>query len=69
MTRMVHLAVAGDVTEAEEIQEILNDAGIESELETADDDSLAVLVRESQLEAAQEAIEAGTEPDEIVAEP
>jgi hypothetical protein len=66
---MVHLAVAGDVTEAEEIQEILNDAGIESELETADDDSLAVLVRESQLEAAQEAIEAGTEPDEIVAEP
>jgi hypothetical protein len=69
MTGMVHLAVAGDVTEAEEIQEILSDAGIESELETADDDSLAVLVRESQLEAAQEAIEAGTEPDEIVAEP
>jgi hypothetical protein len=66
---MVHLAVAGDVTEAEEIQEILTDAGIDSELETADDDSLAVLVRESQLEAAQDAIEAGTEPDEIVAEP
>ncbi len=69
MTQMVHAAVAGDVREAEEMQEILRAAGIESELESAEDDSLVVLVPESDLEAAQDAIEAGTEPDEIVAEP
>jgi type III secretory pathway lipoprotein EscJ len=69
MTGMVHAAVAGDVREAEEMQEILRAAGIESELEAAEDDSLVVLVPESELEAAQDAIEAGTEPDEIVAEP
>lgn len=69
MTGMVHAAVAGDVREAEEMQEILRAAGIESELESAEDDSLVVLVPESELEAAQDAIEAGTEPDEIVAEP
>ena len=69
MTAMVHAAVASDVREAEEMQEILRAAGIESELEAAEDDSLVVLVPESDLEAAQDAIEAGTEPDEIVAEP
>jgi type III secretory pathway lipoprotein EscJ len=69
MTGMVHAAVAGDVREAEEIQEILRSAGIDSELETADDDSIVILVPESKLEAAQDAIEAGTEPDELVAEP
>jgi hypothetical protein len=65
---MVHAAVASDVSEAEEIQEILRAAGIESEVEAAEDDSLVVLVPESDLEAAQDAIEAGTEPDEIVAD-
>ena len=69
MSRMVHAAVASDVREAEEMQEILRAAGIDSELESAEDDSLVVLVPESDLEAAQDAIEAGTEPDEIVAEP
>ena len=66
---MVHAAVAGDVREAEEIQEILRSAGIDSELETAEDDSFVVLVPDTDLEAAQDAIEAGTEPDEIVADP
>ena len=66
---MVHAAVAADVREAEEMQEILRAAGIESELEAAEDDSLVVLVPESELEAAQDAIEAGTEPDDLVAEP
>jgi type III secretory pathway lipoprotein EscJ len=66
---MVHAAVAGDVREAEEIQEILRSAGIDSELETAEDDSFVVLVPETKLEAAQDAIEADTEPDELVAEP
>jgi hypothetical protein len=76
MTRMVQVAVAGDVTEAEELQTILRDAGIESELETAvehhpsavDDTPQKVLVPESELEAAQNAIEALTEPDDILGE-
>ena len=68
MSGMVHAAVASDVSEAEEIQEILRAAGIESEVEAAEDDSLVVLVPESDLEAAQDAIEAGTEPAEIVAD-
>jgi hypothetical protein len=69
MTRMVQVAVAGDITEAEEIQEILNTAGIDSELQSAQDDPLTVLVPESSLEAAQDAIEAMTEPDDLIAEP
>jgi len=68
MARMVQLAVAGDVTEAEELQEILRSAGIESELQSALDDPLTVLVPESSLEAAQDAIEAMTEPDDIVSD-
>ncbi len=69
MTELVHAAVAGDVQEAEEIQGILRSAGIESELQSGEDDSVVVLVPESDLEAAQDAIEAMTEPDDIVAEP
>jgi hypothetical protein len=73
---MVQLTVAGDITEAEEVREILRNAGIESELETAvehhpaaiEDAPQKVLVRESELEAAQEAIEALTEPDELLGE-
>jgi hypothetical protein len=67
---MVQLAVAGDVTEAEEIQEILRNAGIESEL-AADgaDDPLTVMVPEGSLEAAKDAIEALSEPDDLIAEP
>jgi hypothetical protein len=69
MSSMVQVAVAGDVAEAEEIQEILRNAGIDSELQAAtDDDPLTVLVPESSLGAAQDAIEAMTEPDDIVAE-
>jgi hypothetical protein len=76
MTRMVQVAITADVTEAEEIQTILHEAGITSELETAvehhpsanEDAPLKVLVRESSLEAAQEAIEAMTEPDELAAD-
>jgi hypothetical protein len=76
MTQMVQVAVAADVTEAEEIRTILSEAGIESELETAvdhhptatDDVPQKVLVPESSLEAAQEAIEAMTEPDELISD-
>ena len=69
MTQFVHAAVAGDVREAEEIQAILSSAGIVSQLEAGEDDSVVVLVPESELEAAQDAIEAMTEPDEVVGEP
>ena len=72
MERLVQLTVAGDITEAEELRAILRNAGIESELETAvehhpaeiEDAPQKVMVEESDLEAAQNAIEAQTEPDD-----
>jgi hypothetical protein len=65
MTAMVRVAVAGDVTEAEEIEAILSEAGIDSQLEPGEDDSIAVLVPEESVDLAQDAIEAMTEPDEL----
>jgi type III secretory pathway lipoprotein EscJ len=69
MTELVRVAVAGDVAEAEEIQEILRSAGIDAELADGEDDSVTVSVPEASVEQAQDAIEAMTEPDEIVGEP
>jgi hypothetical protein len=74
MGAMVQLAVARNLTEAEEIQTILISAGIQSELEAAvdhhprqlDDAPQKVLVPEDSLEDAQHAIEAMGEPDDIV---
>ena len=74
MTRMVQIAVAGTVDEAEELRTLLTAAGIDSELEPAvdhhptetEDAPQKVLVPESEVEAAQEAIEALTEPDAIL---
>jgi hypothetical protein len=71
MTAMVQVAVAEDIGEAEEIQAILAEAGIETKLETAvdhhpretDDVPQKVLVPETSLEAARDAIEAMTEPE------
>jgi hypothetical protein len=68
MTRMVQVAVAGDVAEAEELQEILHSAGIDAQLSSALDEPLTVLVPEASLEAAQDAIEALTEPDDLIAD-
>jgi type III secretory pathway lipoprotein EscJ len=76
MTRMVQLLVAGDGTEAEEIQTMLATAGIESELETAvehhpaatDDSPQKVLVPEAKLEQALEVVEALSEPDELTSD-
>jgi hypothetical protein len=76
VTRMVQVALAEDVTEAEELQSILEAAGIVSELETAvdhhprsnDDAPQKVLVPESQLEEAQHAIESMTDPDDLIAD-
>jgi hypothetical protein len=72
----VQVALAENVAEAEEIQEILRAAGIEVELETAvehhpretEDAPQKVLVPESELEAARDAIEAMTEPDDLIAD-
>ena len=77
MTRMVQVAVAGDITEAEELQDILRAAGIDAVLETAVDHHVSatedvpqkVLVPESSLEEAQDAIESLTEPDDLVSDP
>jgi hypothetical protein len=76
VTKMVQVALAEDVTEAEELRTILQEAGIESELETAvehhprstEDAPQKVLVPESSLEEALHAIEAMTDPDELIAD-
>ena len=73
MTNLVQVAVAGNVTEAEELQSILLAAGIESSFEMAtehqpdalDDPPLKILVADADVDAARDAIEALTEPDEI----
>ena len=74
MSRMVQVALAEDVTEAEELQAILRAAGIDSMLETAvehhpravENAPQKVLVPESSLEDAQHAIESMTDPDELL---
>lgn len=74
MTRMVQVTLAADMTEAEEIQTMLHAAGIACEVEQAvehhptglEDAPQRVLVSESDLEAAQDAIESLTEPDEFL---
>ena len=74
MTGLVQVALAESVAEAEEIQEILREAGIEAELETAveqhpratEDAPQKVLVPESQLDAAREAIESLSDPDDLI---
>ena len=73
MTGLVQVALAESVAEAEELQDLLRSAGIEAQLETAvehhpravEDAPQKVLVPESQIDAARDAIESLTEPDEI----
>jgi hypothetical protein len=63
---MVKAAVAGDIAEAEEMQETLRNAGIDSTIEqSSEDDAVSVLVPESDLEDAKDAIEALTDPDDL----
>jgi len=69
VTRLVQVTIAGDVAEGEELQELLAAAGIESQLEAAvehdadalDDPPLKVLVAESDIDEARDAIDALTE--------
>ena len=69
MTGMVRVAVAGDVAEAEEIQGILRAAGIDAEIADGEEDSVTVSVPEESVEQAQDAIEALTEPEDVIGEP
>ena len=73
MSALVQVALAESVAEAEEIQDILRAAGITAELETAvehhpravEDAPQKVLVPEAELDAARDAIESLTEPDQL----
>ena len=72
MTRLVQVAVAGDVTEGEQLQDLLSAAGIESHLKPAtehhdtalDDAPLKVLVAEGDVDEAIDALEALSEPED-----
>jgi alkylation response protein AidB-like acyl-CoA dehydrogenase len=69
MTEMVQVALADDATEAEEIQALLEDAGIASAIAPDDDsDSLKVLVPEDAVEAAQDVIELAPTEEESTPE-
>lgn len=76
MSGLVQVALAESVAEAEEIQEILRSAGIDAELETAvehhpravEDAPQKVLVPESELDAAREAIETLSDPDDLISD-
>ncbi len=76
MTQMVQVAVTGDITEAEELRDILSAAGIDSVVEPAveqhgsatGDAPQKILVPERSLQAAQDAIESLTESDELVSD-
>jgi hypothetical protein len=76
MTELVQVALAEDAAEAEELQAILHAAGIDAQLQVAveqhprasGDAPQKVLVPESSLEAAKDAIEAMTDPDELAAD-
>jgi hypothetical protein len=73
VTKLVQIAVAGDVAEGEQLQELLTAAGIDSRLEPAiehhetalEDAPLKVLVEESAVDDARDAIEALSEPEEM----
>jgi len=69
MSEFVQVAVAGDVAEAEEMEAILRSAGIDAEVQAGADDPLTVWVPEADVEAAREALEALTEPDDLISEP
>jgi len=72
MTELVQVAVAGSVAEAEELEALLIRAGIATTLEGAVDEHpdehgdapVRLLVPAEDLDAARDAIEALTEPDD-----
>ena len=70
MSELVQVAVAQDPIEAEEIQALLDEAGIPSEVQPdGESDGLKVLVAEDAVEAAQDAMELPSPTDEPSTEP
>jgi hypothetical protein len=73
---LIQVAVAGGVAEAEELERILAAAGIPATLQAAveehpgahGDAAVRVLVVDEHVDAARDAIEALTEPDELIDE-
>jgi hypothetical protein len=71
---MVQVTVAANLAEAEEIETMLRTAGIPCAIEQAvehhptglEDAPQRVLVSEAELEAAQDAIESLSDPDEFI---
>jgi len=69
MSEMVQVALADDATEAEQIQALLEDAGIESQVAPDDDsDSLKILVPENAVETAQDVLELAPVDEEATPE-
>ena len=72
MTRLVQLMVAGEIGEAEHVRRTLESLGIDATIEPAGEDRpdgsgdapQKVLVHESSLEAAQDAVLAMTDPED-----
>jgi type III secretory pathway lipoprotein EscJ len=51
------------------MQALLQAAGIDAEIDAGADDPFTVRVPEDEVESAREALEALTEPDDLIAEP
>ena len=69
MSEMVQVALAEDASEAEQIQALLEEAGIESQVAPDDDsDSLKILVPEDAVETAQDVIELAPVDEETTPE-
>ena len=65
MSELVQVALADDVTEAEQIQAALEDAGVTAAIAPDDDsDALKILVPEGAVEAAQDVLELAPLEDE-----
>jgi type III secretory pathway lipoprotein EscJ len=69
MSELVQVAVAEDASEAEQIQALLEDAGIDAQVAPDEEsDALKILVREDAVEAAQDVIELAPIDDEAAPE-
>jgi hypothetical protein len=76
MSDLIQVTAAGNVTEAEELERILAEAGITATLRAAADEHpdghgdgpINVLVPAGAVDAARDAIEALSEPDDIIDE-
>ncbi len=74
MSDLIQVTAAGNVIEAEELERILAEAGITATLRAAADEHpdghgdgpVHVLVPAEEVEAARDAIEALSEPDDII---